>query len=339
MKTEFNDRSHQNLTLCLDSLALLLYGSELYESNDLPLTTKEWLDLERTLRYSKFKKPAALLSLEYETMIIDLDIEPELAMRLFNRNQGISKLLNQLYRFESMGIFITTKYEDSYPVLLHKKMKKDAPLILYYSGDITLLSQPMMGVTGPTRTNKRMDANTKIVTNKLYEEGYVLIGCHQKGIEEKALKQQLRLGGKGITFVCDHYLKEMKEYKKQIKNGQLLLVSAHLPFSNFDVVHAIDRNQYVFCFAEAMIVMYSQINSGVVWLSAMQNFKQKWTKLAAVVDDEFYGNARLIELGAVGLTMDMIQSPLMMTELLEQEEPEKIEDPTYDQLSIFEFID
>ena len=70
----------------------------------------------------------------------------------------------------------------------------------------------------------------------------------------------------------------------------------------------------------------------------MQNFKEKWTRLIAIMDDEFYGNGRLVELGAIGLTMEMIESPLTFTDLLEQIEEEIVEEDPYDQLSIFDFL-
>lgn len=338
MKAEFSDMSRQKLTLSLDSLALLLYCSAFYESGFKPFSTKEWLELEKTLRYSQLKRPAALLSLKYEAIMINLEIDEEVALKIAAMNKGIPILLNQLMNLENMGIFVTTKYEDNYPTVLRKKMKRNAPLILYYSGDIRLLKDSLVGVSGPIRSNRRIDLNTKSVIIKLCNEDYTLISCGNRGVEKLSIKQQLRMGGKVVQFVCSNLITASKEYARPIKNGQMLLMSAVFPFSDFDLIHAIERNQYVFCLSEVMIVMYSQINSGGIWLSAIQNFKEKWTRLAAIMDDEFYGNARLIELGAIGLTMDMIHSPLTLADLLEQEDHSDVEEKIYDQISIYEFM-
>ncbi len=338
MKNEWNDLNHQRLRLSLDSIALLLYCSEFYDCDELPMSVTEWNDLEKMLRASQLKRPAALLALEYEAIMINLDIDEELAYKIASRNKGIAFLLEQLQRLESLGVLVTTKYEEEYPYLLKRKMKKNMPLILYYSGDITMLKDPLVCVAGPIRSNRRIDQNTRAVISKLNEEAYTLISCGNRGVETLAMKHQLRIGGKAVNFLCGNIIIEMKEYLRPIKNGQMLLVSAVYPFANFDLVHAIDRNQYVFSLSEVAIIMYSQINSGAVWLSAMQNFTQRWTKLAAIMDDEFYGNARLIELGAIGLTMDMIQSPLTLSELLDQEEEKIKETESYDQISIYEFL-
>lgn len=338
MKNEWNDLSHLKLRLTLDSIALLLYCSEFYDCEEIPMNIAQWNELERKLRASQLKRPAALLSLEYEAIMINLDIEEELGYKISVRNKGLAFLLEQLQRLESLGVLVTTKYEEEYPYLLKKKMKKSTPLILYYSGDIRLLNNPLICVAGPIRSNRRIDQNTRAVVSKLNNEEYTLISCGNRGVETLAIKQQLRVGGKVVQFICGNIISEMKKYLRPIRNGQMLLVSAVYPFSNFDLVHAIDRNQYVFSLSEVAIIMYSQINSGAVWLSAMQNFKQKWTKLAAIMDDEFYGNARLIELGAIGLTMDMIHSPLTFSELLDQEEENKEEEISFDQISIYEFL-
>lgn len=338
MKTELNDKFYQKLRLTMDSMALLLYCSEFYECSYPPFTLNQWLNFERILKNSQLKRASALLSLGIEAIMINLEIEEEVAMKIVARNQGLAKLMHHLQQLEAMGILVTTKYEEDYPYLLRKKMKRQSPLFLYYSGDIGLLDTHLMCLSGPIRSNRRIDQNTKQVIKKLNEEDYTLMSCANRGVEKLSIKQQLRLGGKVVNFVCSNIITEIKDYIRPIKNGQMLIISAVYPFADFDLVHAIDRNQYAFCLSEVAIIMYSQINSGAVWLTAMQNFKQKWTRLVAIMDDEFYGNARLIELGATGLTMDMIQSRLLLTDLLDQVEENRIEEDNFDQLSIYEFI-
>ena len=56
------------------------------------------------------------------------------------------------------------------------------------------------------------------------------------------------------------------------------------------------------------------------------------------MDDEFYGNARLVEHGAIGLTMDMLELDIPLFDLIEQDKEHIIEKETYDQLSIYQFL-
>lgn len=335
---EINYMSPQKLSLCLDSIALLLYCGELVDCGEAPINIKEWEVLERKIKRSQIKRPAGLLSLGFEAIMINLEIEEELAMRITMMNKLLPNLLEQLLNLEMLGVFVMTKYEDNYPSSLKNKLKKEAPLILYYTGNIDLLNSDMICISGPSKSDRRIDSNTKKVVRKISNEGLTLISCGNRGVEKFSIKQQLKQGGRVVDFICGNIIQEMKEYIKPLKSGQMLMISAHHPFASFDLVQAIDRNQYVFILSKVAIIMYSQINSGAVWLVAMQNFTQKWTKLVAIMDDEFYGNARLVEHGAIGLTMDMLELDVPLFDLLEQVEEQPVQKEEYDQLSIYHFL-
>ena len=103
MKNEWNDLNHQRLRLSLDSIALLLYCSEFYDCDELPMSVTEWNDLEKMLRASQLKRPAALLALEHEAIMINLDIDEELSHKIASRNKGIAFLLYQYRAIQQAG--------------------------------------------------------------------------------------------------------------------------------------------------------------------------------------------------------------------------------------------
>lgn len=326
------------LSLTLDSIALLLYCSELYFNEERPMNEKEWEYLEKKVKHSEIKTPAGLLGLDYSSIIELLDIEDDFAKRLAQMNTKLADLMVQLAKIESYDIGIVTKYEERFPLQLREKMKKDYPMILYYIGNFELLKTPSIYITGPIKTNTIINKNTRKITEKLQDENYTLITSHSRGTESLAVNTQLKNGGKVVEFSCENMLESKKRHAKAIKNGQMLIISARHPFATFDLIRAIDRNQYIYCLSKAALVVYSSINAGAAWLSAIQNINNKYTKLAAIVDDEFYGNAKLIELGAYPITMEMIDSDISLEDMLEEKE-EVIARPTYfDQLSIFEFL-
>ena len=84
--------------------------------------------------------------------------------------------------------------------------------------------------------------------------------------------------------------------------------------------------------------MHSEINTGSLWFSAMQNLKYRWSKILAIVDDEFYGNAKLVEAGAIPVTMEKINSDVMINDLIEVTKTEMTLRQEIEQLSIFDFI-
>lgn len=326
------------LTLSLDSIALLLFVERIYHCDEEPITYKDWLLLETKLKKTALKRPAGLFGLSEEVLKLHLADYPELASKIARLSVYLPNLLQQLEKLESLGISITTKYEENYPYRLKTKIKKDRlPLVIYYSGDFTLVNNPLVYVTAPNEINKVVKNNTKEVVLKLGNENYTLITTGSRGAETVAIQTQLKNGGKVVYFTTDNAYKVMKEYKKYVKNGQMLIMSSKHPYAQFDLVTAIDRNEYIYTMSEFAIVVYSKINQGATWLGAITNLLKGWCPLAVIMDDEFYGNARLVELGATSVTMDILKLDTPLKDLCIKEEEEQ-EVVVYDQLSIYDFL-
>lgn len=334
---EINYLTNQRLKLCLDSIALLLYCGNLVGSNEYSICEKEWINLEKKIKHSQIKHPSGLLSLGLEAIMINLDIKEELARRLIQLNKLLPNLLQQLLYLERSGVNILTKYDYEYPSCFKTKLKKQPPLIIYYCGDLSLLNQEMVLISGTIKSNKRINQNIKKIDYKISNENYAIITCNNGEIESMAIKSHLKNEGKVISFIGGNIIQEIKNYTKYIKHGQMLLLSHCCPIAPFKSGKLNDVYYFSFLLSKAVIMMHSQINCGDIWLTAMQNCIEKWTTLVAIMDDEFYGNARLVEYGAIPLTMDMIDLDLPFFELLKQNKTTAIQDQ-YDQLSIYEFI-
>ena len=67
--------------------------------------------------------------------------------------------------------------------------------------------------------------------------------------------------------------------------------------------------------------------------------KYRWSKILAIVDDEFYGNAKLVEAGAIPVTMERVTSETTIEQLtnVNKEELKGLVKPS--QLSIYEFME
>ena len=64
--------------------------------------------------------------------------------------------LSVLNNLEGNGINVTTKYEDNFPKLLTKHLKKRAPLYVFYCGNIELVGEgiSLMGLNKVTKKNR-----------------------------------------------------------------------------------------------------------------------------------------------------------------------------------------
>ena len=114
----------ERIKLNLDSIAMMLFCARLKAYKEAPLTTDEWLMIEKIIKKKELSGPASLLSIAY---------------KMIKRLATLNVFLSILNNLEQNGINITTKYENNYPQRLVKYLKKRAPLYLFYCGNIDIL--------------------------------------------------------------------------------------------------------------------------------------------------------------------------------------------------------
>lgn len=128
-----------------------------------------------------------------------------------------------------------------------------------------------------------------------------------KGIDQEAFHYGLHHHSQIICFVCENMLNKIQEYKKSIRMGKVVFLSAVDPAKRFTVTHAIDRNSYVCALSMFQIVVSSKINSGATWFTIMHNMHHNWT-VSLVLDNDCFGNQRLLEMKTVPIYIKNIVS-------------------------------
>lgn len=325
--------------LCMDSLSVLLFCSDLIVTDHNELTNEEWFHVEKLLKNSSKKTPSRLFGMNKDTMLNIIGIDEYIVDKLLKRKTYLDELLFSIANLESEGIYITTKYEDNYPANLSIKLKKRMPLYLYYVGDLSLANEHLVSIVGAQSIDKKVQSFVRNMTTKIFDEDKILISGDNKGVDAFALRKHLALGGKAVCFVCDHMFDYQKKYSKVIKENRLLLLSAVDPYTYFDVTNALDRNGYICGLSEVQFITSTQINSGAVWFTTIQNLHYHWTKQFVLVENRFSGNVRLIEMGVSKVTYEDALSLLTIDQVLEKNETQvKLEEAVVDQMSIYEFL-
>lgn len=325
--------------LSLNSLVLLCLCAEFVDCETEPLTAHQFNQLEFKLAHSTLKQPSGLLDCAKEDMQVQLVLTREETNQIVRRLMLIEPVIMKLAYYERKGISVITKLEEDYPAVLFSRLKKHAPLILYYSGEFELLNNPIVSVAGPMNCSDQVLDNTRLVVDKIHQEGYHLMASESKGCENIATMHHLKQGGQAILFVASHLDLRRIEYSKYIKNKQMLLVSHRYPECDYDVVEAIIRNSLIYALSQTSFIIHSEVNTGSLWFSAMQNLKQRWSKILAVVDDDFYSNARLVEAGAIPVTVEKIKSKCTIEQMTEVSKQMFEDDLDNEQISIFDFIE
>ncbi len=328
------------MKLNLDSLAVILYTSDIIPTNIEPLTNEEWFHVEKHLRGGENHDPSRLIGMNIDTLHQILGIDLDIAKKLIARTGLLPDLIHSLHNLDSEHISITTKYENDYPQSL-LKLKGRMPLILYYCGDLNLLQHDVVSIVGPQTKDKTLSKPIRKVVDKILQEKIPILVQGIKGTDEYVTQIVLKNNGKLVMMTADHMLDKMIEYKKQIRNAQMLLISAVDPYAYFNLTNSLDRNIYVCGLSNTQFVIAAHINSGPVWFTSVQNLHYQWTKpLVLTTDTDYNGNLRLIEMGAIPVSRADLLSDLSIDEIVMNNEEKKVESITLiDQMSIYEFLD
>lgn len=327
----------ERIRLNLDSLAMMLFCAHLKAYKEVPLTTDEWLIIEKIIKKKELSGPASLLSMSQSELEDILEINEFIAYKMTKRLKTINVFLSVLNNLEHNGINITTKYEDNYPHRLIKYLKKRAPLYLFYCGDIEILREGI-SLAGLTKVTKKDRTYTKRLLDKAIENNLIYISNDSKGIDEIAFKYALQRGCNCVNFVCERLTAKQSDYRKYLKSGQLVMLSAEDPNSYFDITSAIDRNSYVCALSKYQIIVSTSINNGATWFTAIQNLHNNWT-IPMAIEGLYLGNDRLLDIGVTPIYIKDIVSESSFDRIYENNKKALADaEVNIDQMSIFEFI-
>lgn len=86
-------------------------------------------------------------------------------------------------------------------------------------------------------------------------------------------------------------------FRKHLLNRNLMLVSPFYPEAGFSAGNAMARNKYIYCLADAAVVVRTDVRGGT-WSGAVENLKKGWVPLwVRDSGDESTGNESLIRVG------------------------------------------
>lgn len=327
----------ERIKLNLDSIALMLFCTRLRAYKEVPLTSEEWQVVEKAIKKKGLNGPAGLLSMTQRELEDFLEIDEFVAFKMTKRINTMNVFMSALSNLENNGINVTTKYEDNFPDLLTKHLRKRTPLYLFYCGDISAVREGI-SLLGLNRVTKKDRTYTKRLIDKIIENSLTYISNDVKGIDDVALHYALHHGCPCVSFVCDRLGAKIQDYTKYIKSGQLVMISAEDPYCYFNVTNAIERNSYVCALSRYQIIVSSSINNGATWFTTLQNLHNKWT-IPLTIEGLYLGNDRLLDMGVTPILVSDILSDNSFDVIYDNNKKD-VEDSqiNIDQMSIFEFI-
>lgn len=320
------------LNLTNDEMATILLTSHiaLQDKEIKPFTLTHWNKFVAKLINSKLNTPGKLLESSSEEIQNLLDLTVEEINRVEHLLGRGALLAIELENLSNKGIRVLTRSSEHYPKLLKAKLKKMAPPVIFYCGNIELVNKQGIAIVGSRDVSDESAEHTMNVSKAAVQQGYIVYSGGAKGVDSISENEAYNQGGEYVSFLADSLESKIKkkEIRERLASNRILLLTANKPDVGFSVGSAMNRNKYVYALSQCTFIINSDYNKGGTWEGAIDNLKKGWSK-SAVIDSKSKGNQALISKGCIAIKET---NHLNITQLLTQE---SITSPATKQINLF----
>jgi predicted Rossmann fold nucleotide-binding protein DprA/Smf involved in DNA uptake len=323
-----------------DGQVLVLLCSHLGLSKDdeiSPLNLKEWNPFARLIHNSSLKRPEALLGMNAADIQAELDLSPEKSIRLARLLERSGALAIELERLESLGIQVTTRADEAYPVRYKQRLRDAAPTVLFYAGSLDLLGQPGLAVVGSRVLDQAGQECAQFVGNACGLSGLVLYSGGAKGVDTISMRAALEERGTAVGILADSLARAVRSsgYRQALQHGDLCLATPYHPNAGFSVGAAMGRNRLIYSLADYALVVASDAEKGGTWAGATEALKAGWLPVFILEHSSMpEGNRLLLQKGGLSFPFPFTEHYAKLPGWLE-EQSKQISKPKPNQLSLF----
>lgn len=300
------------------------------DGNYKPYTALQWSELGQKIINSDVVEPANLLNMDKDSIVNSIRISGEEADRIVNLLSRGANLAFMLEEINRRGISIVTRSDREYPQKLKLILKKYSPIILYYSGDLSLANKTGIGIVGSRNIDEDGTYFTQQLAKKAAQENLTVISGGAKGVDSISETTALSNNGYVVSVLADSLNRKIKikDIRNNVLSGKQLLISANNPDAPFTVANAMNRNKYIYALSNGTFVVASDYNKGGTWAGAVENIKNQWVNTFVWNKEKYKGNLELIKKG--GIAVDSIDNT-SINDLINREIKRE------DQLNIFDY--
>lgn len=191
---------------------------------------------------------------------------------------GRGFLMSQVVEYwRTRTIWIVSRADDSYPPILKKRLKRDAPVLLYGCGDIKIAAaRGALAIVGSRNVNKSLEEYARDVAALSANAGRSVVSGAARGIDQAAMNGALKAGGKAVGVLAGNLERTTmnREHRNMLLEGRLLLISPYDPRAMFNVGHAMQRNKTIYALADAALVVNVTANKGGTWAGAIEQLRK-----------------------------------------------------------------
>lgn len=284
-----------------DSYAILLLcsnlGLNIKESDVRPYTTVQWSALAEKL-FQNNMTPGALFDISTEDLKETLFLAESEIERIEKLLSRAGQLAVELSELNGKGIFIMTRCDEEYPDRLKKRLNRLAPPVLYYAGNLALLSNPGVAIVGSRNIDEAGLSFTEKLSERCTNNGLNIVSGGARGVDTVAEKTANKSDGTTVIFVADSLEKKIrkKETREAIMKKQSIVLSSTRPDIPFRVDTAMERNKYIYALSDFVVIISSDYEKGGTWAGAKENLKHGWVPMFIRQEEEIpEGNVQLLK--------------------------------------------
>lgn len=289
------------MTISANTQAILLltsYFGKTEPSVGKPLTPKEWGRFYLWLKQRSLA-PKDLLR-GYSKGLSewhDKTVSTERINILLDRGAALALSVD---KWDRSGLWVMTRSDPDYPERLELRLKGESPAVLFGCGHRPLLKQGGLAVVGSRKATDEDLAYSREIGKLASKEGLSIVSGGARGIDEASMLGALEAEGTVVGVLPDSLLRTCcsAKYRQHLTSKNLVLISPSNPEAGFNVGHAMQRNKYIYCLADAALAVHSGKKGGT-WTGAQENLEKQWVPLwVKANDDPESGNNELISKGA-----------------------------------------
>jgi len=169
------------------------------------------------------------------------------------------KITSNFQNLINNNIVILPLNDSRYSNNIKKRLKADAPPVLFCKGNLSLLNSKNISIVGSRDTDDYSLNLTRNLASNLTKIGFNIVSGYAKGVDTNAHIGALQSEGT-TTVVLSlgiNNLSIKSDFKKNNYEEKTLFISQFLPFERWSGRNAMTRNKIVTSMSEAVIVITS----------------------------------------------------------------------------------
>ena len=218
----------------------------------------------------------------------------------FHSNEFLDLCLDKL---RAEGINVITAINPLFPKLLLQP-EVNAPLVLYYQGDINVFKTECVAVVGTRSCSAYGKIMAKTVAGELAENGVTVVSGLATGIDAYAHAAAIEAKGKTIAVMAGGLNKitpvsNIKLYERILQEGGLV-ISEHTPNAEATRYSFPERNRIISGLSRGVAVIEAGEKSGALITAkyALENDRDVFAVPRNITDTNSLGTNKIIQQGA-----------------------------------------